>query len=293
MNGTAVTGYTSATPNNLVIDAGAVYANYGLAAEALAGATSGGNEFNAKYVFRQPKIDGIKSDFVKGLEILSKANITLKVNFLEMTVAILQMALNGVVDTTSNPNYAIITGKTVITNADYLTNIAIVGTISGSGLPVIIILKNALSLDGIQIKTEDEKDNVLPVTFTAHVDPSTPTVLPFEIRYPTVSVGLPFGLVSAAPVVDNSKIQLTFTDTVNASVFKDGFTAKVNGAANVITAITRGVNQLNTVLLTLTTPPTAGQAVTIEYLLPLAGVRIKSITAVELQTFAATVVTNN
>jgi hypothetical protein len=293
MNGTAVTGYTANTPNNLVIDAGAVYTNYGLANEALAGATSGGNEFNAKFTFRQPKIDGIKSDNVKGLQILSKTNITLKVNFLEMTIAILQMALNGVTDAVSNPNYTIITGKTVITNADYLNNIAIVGTLSGTTLPVIIILKNALSLEGLSLKTEDEKDNVLPVTFTAHVDPSAPNVMPFEIRYPTASiVGLPFAVIGT-PVIDNTKIQITFSDTVAAAVFKDGFTAKVNGVANVITAITRGVNQLNTVLLTLTTPPTAGQAVTIEYLLPLAGVRIKSITAVELQTFAATTVTNN
>lgn len=292
MFSTTTTGYTSTTPNNLLLDAGAVYANYGLAGEMLIGATSGGSDFSVKTKMRQPKIDGIKSNFAKGMEIIADVETTLKVNFLEVTPAILQMALIGSIDAVSDANYNIITGKTVIASSDYLANIAWVGTLSGSTYPVVIVLKNVLSLDGLQIKTEDQKDITLPVTFTAHIDPATPTILPYEIRYPKLSTGVPFNLLGA-PVIDNGKIQLTFSDTVNASVFKDGFTATLLGAANVITAIARGTNQLNTILLTLTTPPTAGQAVTIAYTLPLAGVRVKSVTSAELQTFAAVTVVNN
>ncbi len=292
MFSTATTGYTAVTPNNLLIDAGAVYKNYGLPTEKLIGATSGGNQFEVKIKMRQPKIDGIKSSFAKGLEIITDVETTLKANFLEVTPEILQMALIGSIDTASDTNYDIITGKTVIADADYLENIAIVGILSGSTYPVVILLKNALCLGGLQIKTEDQKDIVLPVTFTAHVDPATPSVMPYEIRYPKASIGVPFNL-SGSPVIDNAKIQLTFSDTVNAAVFKDGFVAKVNDVANVITAIARGTNQLNTILLTLTTPPTSGQAVTIAYTLPLAGVRIKSVSAVELQTFAELSVVNN
>lgn len=53
-------GYTSQTPDHLLIDAGAVYKNYGLATEALISATSGGNEFEAKPETRQVKVDGLK-----------------------------------------------------------------------------------------------------------------------------------------------------------------------------------------------------------------------------------------
>ena len=38
-------GYSATTPQNLMIDAGAIYKNYGLVGEVLLGATSGGNEF--------------------------------------------------------------------------------------------------------------------------------------------------------------------------------------------------------------------------------------------------------
>ncbi|GAH66384.1 unnamed protein product, partial [marine sediment metagenome] len=39
-------GITGSTPENIFIDAGAVYFNYGLSDERLLGATRGGNEFN-------------------------------------------------------------------------------------------------------------------------------------------------------------------------------------------------------------------------------------------------------
>ena len=42
MNSQNTIGFTPSTLNNLQIDAGAVYKNYGLANEALIGATSGG-----------------------------------------------------------------------------------------------------------------------------------------------------------------------------------------------------------------------------------------------------------
>jgi hypothetical protein len=291
-NSTNTIGYSALTPLNLLIDAGAIYKNYGVVGkEKLISATSGGNKFNVKIDFRDIKCDGVKGD-AKGLKKIKKVEVSLDTNLLEVTTESLAMILLGEVDSATNVDYDIITGKTYIADTDYLENVAIVGTISGKGKPVIVIIKNALSTDGLKFEAKDDDDNVLPVKFTGHIDPNTPSALPYEIRYPKLLTGTPFNLLGT-PVIDNAKIQLTFSDTVNASVFKDGFAATVNGVINVITACVRGTNQLNTVLLTLTTPPTAGQPVTIGYTLPLAGVRIKSATAVELQTFAPITVTNN
>ena len=292
MNSQNTVGYTSATPNNLLIDSGALYKNYGLPTEALIGATSGGNELDITVKTRDVKCDGVKGN-VKGLKQITDVEVNLKTNMLEITEDILKMALFATVDTTSNSDYDIITGKTYIVDTDYLVNIALVGKLSGSQKPVVIILKNALATDGLKFKTEDDKDNVLPVTFTGHIDPLTPTVLPYEIRYPKATAGLAFYLVST-PIIDNSKVLLTFTDTVSATVPKDGFAVTVAGSADVVTASTRGVNALNTILLTLTTPPTSGQTVTVAYTKPVLDASdVKSISGIALDTFVAINVTNN
>jgi hypothetical protein len=185
INNTNTIGFTAATLQHLLVDAGAVYKNYGLVGEALIGATSGGNEFDIKPKTRDVKVDGLKGS-VKGLTQLISTDVTLKVNMLEITTDILKMALMADVDSTTDPDYDIITGKTEIALTDYIDNIALVGTISGSTKPIVIILKNALSSDGIKFSNKDASDNILPITFTANIDPATPTASVYEIHYPKI-----------------------------------------------------------------------------------------------------------
>jgi len=179
-------GYSATTPQNLMIDAGAIYKNYGLVGEVLLGATSGGNEFVVAIKTRDVKVDGLKGT-VKGLTRIISTDVTLKVNMLEVTTETLRIALMGVVDSTG-ADYDVITTKTEILLTDYIDNIALVGRISGSAKPVVIMLKNALSSDGIKFSNKDSADNILPITFTASIDPATPTVSPCEIRFPKVTV---------------------------------------------------------------------------------------------------------
>lgn len=183
---TNTVGFSEETAKNLLIDSGAIYKNYGLVGQKLISATSGGNEFSAIVKTRDVKCDGVKG-VQKGLRFITDVEITLKANLLEFTAETLKMALMGEIDSTG-VDYDIITGKTYIADADYLDNIALVGRISGKGNPVVIILKNVLNTDGLKFKTEDDKDLVLPVTFTAFGEPSTPNDLPYEIRYPKAVV---------------------------------------------------------------------------------------------------------
>jgi len=292
-NSTNTVGYNALTPLNLLIDAGAVYKNYGIVSkEKLISATSGGNKFTVKIDFRDIKCDGVKGD-AKGLKKITKVTVTLATNLLEVTTETLAMILLGEVDTTSNSDYDIITGKTYIADEDYLENVAIVGTISGSGKPVIVIVKNALSTDGLKFEAKDDDDNVLPVEFTGHIDPDSPTELPYEVRYPKVVNGALF-TIKGTPVINNSKIELVLNDTVAATISKDGFAVTVAGVSNVVTTSTRGVNNLNTILLELTTPPTSGQIVTVSYTKPaLDASDVKSLKGVALNTFGVIKVTNN
>jgi hypothetical protein len=292
MNSTNTIGFTPNTPNNLQIDAGAVYKNYGLAGEALIGATSGGNEFDIKVKTRDVKVDGLKGT-VKGLTRIISTDVTLKVNMLEMTTDVLEMALMGAVDTVINSGYDTVTGKTEILLSDYIDNIAIVGKLSGSLQPVVIILKNALSSDGIKFSNKDSVDNILPVTFTGSIDPLNPTISPYEIRYPQVGSLAAFYML-AAPIMNDGKIRMDLSGTVSATVPFTGFTASLLGVADVVTAAIRDPNDLSVIVLTLTSAPTAGQAVTIAYVQPVVdGDRVKSLAGGLLATFPIVSVVNN
>ena len=291
MDSVNTVGYSSATPNNLLIDSGALYKNYGLENEALIGATSGGNEFTVNVKTRDVKVDGVKG-LQKGLRFITDVEINLKTNMLEVTTDILKMALLGTVDGTG-VDYDVITGKTSIESTDYLTNVALVGRISGSLLPVIVILKNVLNTDGLKFKTEDDKDNVLPITFTAFSDPTTPTVLPYEIRYPKAG-SLAALFLENTPMMNGGKIQLDFNASTTSVVPFTGFAVKVGGVTNVVTAATRNVNNLSIVDLTLTTPLVSGSVVTLAYTKSVTvGEQVTALSGGTLATFTARTVTNN
>ena len=295
INNTNTVGYTPSTPQHFLLNQGAVYTNYGLANEALLGACNGGNEFDVAIKTYNVKVGNITSSNVKGLQFITDVAVSLKVNLLEVTTDTLHTSLQGsVVDTVSNPDYDIITLPMSGTGMTYLSNITLVSTLSGSNKPVIIKLFNAQATGGIKVKVEDSKDNTIPVTFEAFTDPLNPKDSPFEIRYPKlISMVSPFNLI-ATPVIDNGKVLLTFSDTVQVTVPKDGFAVTLNSVANVITASTRGVNNLNTILLTVTTIPTAGQLVTVTYTKPgTVPTQVTSLSSVALESFVATNVVNN
>lgn len=285
------TGFNEKTMEHLLLDAGAVYKNFNLPDQTRIGATSGGNEFDAKAKIRQIQVDGVKAANAKGLEVFTSVTTTLKCTFIEMTEEILQAALIADIDTVSDPNYDIIKGKTIIADSDYIKNIAWVGTISGSSKPVVIIIQNALCLDGLQLKTQDSKDNTVAVTFTAHADPNKPQELPYEIDFPKLMDAAPFNLVSAA--VSSGKVILTMSDVVADTIPFDGFTVKVAGSTDVITAAAKGTDT-KTIELTLTTAPTTGQAVTITYNRPTdTSKQVQSANGVALDNVATTSVSNS
>lgn len=285
------TGFNEKTMDHLLLDAGAIYKNFGLPDQAIIGATSGGNEFDAKAKIRQIDVDGVKAANAKGLEVIDSITTTLKCNFIEVSREILQAALIADVDTTSDSNYDILKGKIVIADSDYIKNIAWVGTISGSQKPVIIVINNALCLDGLQLKTQDSKDNVLDITFTAHADPTKPKEIPYTIYYPKLTAD--DGFIVSSAVVSGGKIILTMNDVVAETVPKDGFTAMVAGSADVITATTRGSNT-STIELALTTAITAGQITTVAYTKPSDTTKqVQSAGGIAMDSFTAINVTNS
>jgi len=87
-------GVTSSTPDRVVIDAGAVYLNYGLGNQRLLGATRGGNEFNLNRIGRNIEVDGPKGP-VKGMERVTEVGPQITANLIELSVENLIAAIAG------------------------------------------------------------------------------------------------------------------------------------------------------------------------------------------------------
>lgn len=170
------------TYQRLLLDAGVVYANYGLGSQRILGATRGGSTFTIEPEYRMMPADGAPGD-VKGSERALRVKVKLTTNILEMTTDNLKMALPASVSSTAG-GYDTITRSAQLTNADYLDNVALVIKKSGSSVPFILILKNCLALGNFEVAGSDDDEPVLAVEFTAHFDPSALGTEPWEIRNP-------------------------------------------------------------------------------------------------------------
>lgn len=185
-----VRGLTTNTPDNLLLGAGAFYKGWvvgtdtpSTATSKLLGATDGGGSFAATPAIRQVSVDGAPGP-VKGLEVIDGWTATLTANVKEITAANIELALTNFDATTITGASKITTGHD-IDDADYATNITWVGSLSGTSNPVIIVLKNALNLNGISLTFADKNEAVLPLTITAHYALSDLETPPFEIIFPT------------------------------------------------------------------------------------------------------------
>lgn len=191
-----ISGFTSKTPEHLLLDSGAFFKNYdvtkdtfesAVTAGKLIGATRNGGKFDAIPEIRQIEVDGVKGP-AKGLEMLDAWNVTIGANVLEITTDTLAMALASTeVDSTTNEKYDIIKANNVIELDDYIDNITWVGTLSGSEAPVIIQVLNALNMGGLSLQTQMKNEAVTALNFTGHYTADDLNTPPFVIYYPKLT----------------------------------------------------------------------------------------------------------
>lgn len=179
-------GITSTTYQNLIIDAGAVYANYGIGNEALLGATRGGNKFAIETEYKDLEVDGAKGPVI-GSRIITKVTARLTANFVQFSTALLKLALPGSSSAnypTISPTHDSITRALQIVTANFQGNIALLGQVSGKTYPCVCIIKNAICDGNLELNEKHADEAVLAIQFTGHFDPSTMDAEPWEIRYP-------------------------------------------------------------------------------------------------------------
>ena len=205
MDKTAVkrTGYTANTPKHYLINAGAIYKNLawnpkggkdskGQWEGELLGATAGGNKVTVEVNYRVVDIDGVFTPAV-GQKILESQTAKIETNVKVLTAENIRMAINGEIkeaDGTNAPTgYKVISGKSKLENTDYIENLGIVGTMSGTNDPIIVIIDNALCTSGLDFETKDNDEAVISMTFEAHADEDKvdDLSLPCRIYFPSIA----------------------------------------------------------------------------------------------------------
>ena len=188
-------GYSADTPKRYLLNAGALVRNLSWDSEAkkwtydVLGATSGGSKLSLINNLRQVEVDGVFTTPVGG-DMIESSEGTFEVNVIEHTRDNVKMALfANVVESDGSEfpeGYDIITPKQKIEESDYINNLGYIGTISGSDLPVIIIMEHAICTSGLELEVKDKAEAIYPLTFAARtaIDDITTTSLPVRILMP-------------------------------------------------------------------------------------------------------------
>lgn len=191
------TGYTKTTPQYYWVDAGAVYKNLKYNKEknewegTLLGATSDGNKVSIEQEYRKIEVDGVFVEAV-GQKVLKSSKAELEINVKEITAENIRLAINGVVreitEGEAPTGYKVIEGKGKLEDKDYIGNLALVGTISGTDQPIIVVLDNALCTSGLDTETKDDDEAVLKMKFEAHAgaEQVADRKLPARIYFPPI-----------------------------------------------------------------------------------------------------------
>lgn len=184
-------GITSSTPDRFYIDAGAVYKNWGEVNEALIGATRGGNSFKIETEQREMPMDGARG-VVKGAKRNVTVAATLTANFLEMTTPLLLLTQPGATAAdypdTPSKTHDLITRSADIADADYITNIVIVGDNTQSPTnKIVVMLENVLADGNLEVGFNDKDESVVAVNFAAHFLPSDLDTEPWKVYNPIIA----------------------------------------------------------------------------------------------------------
>ncbi|MDW5300756.1 MAG: Ig-like domain-containing protein [Sedimentibacter sp.] len=173
------TGYTASTPDYYLLHSASVWLNvtYDEAlgkfqAERCLGATVGGVKLIVENTIRQIEVDGVFAPAV-GQDVLDGTTARMEATVKELTADLLTLSINGTkraaLSTEAPTGYQVVEPKNKIELTDYISNIAVVGKLSGSDQPMIAILYNTISTGGLNMETKDKGEAGVPIVLNARV----------------------------------------------------------------------------------------------------------------------------
>ncbi|TKI43405.1 hypothetical protein [Bacillus mycoides] len=181
-----INGVREGTTDNFVIGPGVMYLDFKSIKELgeKVGATTGGTKVGFDREYYDADIDGVLGNLVRGKWLLKDVP-HVEVTLVEFTKENLQLALPGMtVDSSTEADYDIMKPSNDIPDSSY-HDIALIGMISGSELPVIFVIRNAMVVSSIEVDLKDGKGTVgLKCKFIGHYSESAPSTPPYEIYVP-------------------------------------------------------------------------------------------------------------
>lgn len=174
---------TTNTINNLLLDNAVIQLNYTTTAPITLGATRGGASFTIERDIKSVEVDGMKGE-VKGLRRIVGERAQITGVLIEHGSTIYTSVLAGLTSSATTEGYDKLTSDTTITDGDYLTDVAIVGNVSGSTVDLVCIIYNALGDGNFSLETVDKEETGYEVQFTGHYSSTDLCTAPYEIRYP-------------------------------------------------------------------------------------------------------------
>jgi hypothetical protein len=212
-------GITTDTVKNILLGAGTVYRNLtwsdtnGWDGTALA-ATKGGSKLTITNELMDLEIDGANVKYKGGILKTGEA-AKLETNIYEITAGILKEALLGSTDTTVVTDFTKIQTKENIEDADFNDNIAFVG-FTTENKPIIIIMENALWVNGLELEGKHKEGTVLKAEFECQADLEEGLdKLPVYIYYPDTAL---IPVTSVTLNKDSVEIAVAGTEVLTATV---------------------------------------------------------------------------
>jgi len=187
------TGYGENSAESFVIDAAVVFKNLKYDPETkewsgdLLGATNGGTEVNIEKKYRKIETDGSYMMDVMGLNAVESTQATFKTNLKELTADNMALAMGGKIrETNEYGENIVIEDRYTVEKGDYIGNMGVVGTLTGTNEPVIFIFDNVLITSPFNIKTEDNNEASVELTGQANgtYEQLQKRESPYRIIYP-------------------------------------------------------------------------------------------------------------
>lgn len=150
--------------SSFILDAGAVYINYGEKNQMILGATEGGNLFGIDEDIRHMTFDTVGGELIGSHRIIGCIPKIIA-NFIEINYRLLNIVFPGSNISFNSGSVMISRAIRKLLNSDYIKNIAIVAQHGGTGCYIVCKILNAVTIENIDIPFEDSSESVIEITF--------------------------------------------------------------------------------------------------------------------------------
>lgn len=274
-------GYTKTSSENFMINAGTIAINVKWDEQSKSftgtplGATTDGTKVNIEQKYRKIAVDGTTHMDVQGLWVLDEAHATVGAKLKELTASNMALGLNGTAKASEEyDSYTEIESKRYLSEGDYIENMAVIGKLTGSDKPIIILLDNVLTTSAFALETKDGDEAAIDYEGTANAsfEQLQNDQFPWKILYPTEDeiievTGVTVSPKTASIVVGNTKkvaetvaptnatnkaVTYSSSDDAIATVANDGTITAVAAGTATITVTTEDGSFTDTVAVTVT-----------------------------------------